>query len=575
MDPSTKKVNYDRTWHAEKKRASESTESISSSLNRSFPPGMPESEPALSDRLSHVDNENPLFVTDDTPPLDDRFENPALEIDPDIRARFKTISTVLDEREAPVSEFQKRNKGLIPTKAAPSVLKVIIGGKVVKTVEQKVDDRGRYQDRHGNYIGPNLGQMKKHLVEDRAALIKLRDEEMVRATEAKRSWEAMSLSERQEILAKRRVQAEAFRTGPGAAESDIFEYSEMPNEYTCPSSTRGTASRGSSTSGSVTSERKVGPYRNTGSHVGSLSSIPRGGLGSPRSSTQTINASRSFYSGQRGPPGSLTPTTNQESGTSTPSQADTPSAVADPGPELFPIQDVSIPIERLDNDKLAEQYEELRQLTSNRGRVVVVTLHEPAAFSPATVIKNVFAGIIQEIQFFPRERQAIVVFVFSTEAEAFVKHVNTVKQKDAHTFRRLQLDAEWYGGSEDRATYPIQQRVFYNVLVHEARRVIKVNGVKVAKSKKDVAEDMKVSLGVILAKVALVVEKRRFVREEVGNAVIVEFVSIKDAAEAMVKFQKGKVPGYEGCQVSWLSDPCDKANRYGTFAGCWCRHCKD
>jgi hypothetical protein len=80
---------------------------------------------------------------------------------------------------------------------------------------------------------------------------------------------------------------------------------------------------------------------------------------------------------------------------------------------------------------------------------------------------------------------------------------------------------------------------------------------------------------VILAKVALVVEKRRYVREEVGNAMIVEFVSIKDAAEAMAKFKKGKVPGYEGSQVSWLSDPCDKANRYGTFAGCWCRNCKD
>ena len=76
---------------------------------------------------------------------------------------------------------------------------------------------------------------------------------------------------------------------------------------------------------------------------------------------------------------------------------------------------------------------------------------------------------------------------------------------------------------------------------------MQVNGVKVAKSKKDVAEDIKVRLGVILAKVALVVEKRRFVREEVGNAVIVEFVSIKDAAEAMVKFQKGKVAGYKGC----------------------------
>ena len=582
MDPFTQKVNYDRNWHTERRPKTQSNYSVRDSLSKKLPPGMPDTAPTGASGSTDTGENEDLRHSGRTPSFNDRFENADLDIDPEIRAKFKGIDSVLNERMAPLSEFQRRNKGIIAAKAAPSALKVIIGDKVVKTVEQKVDNRGQFQDRHGNYLGKDMGRMKKHLVEDRAALIKLRDDQMVRATQEKRKWEAMAPEERQEILAKRRAQAEAFRMGPGAAESDIFEYSETPAEYLRQSSAWSNASRsarGRSSSASIASSDTVLPNASIRSRPSTLSSVPRGDAGTARSSVQTTNASdsssRRHHHAIPPPPGFRTPTTNDVSASETSSQADSSTLFIDPGPELFPIEDVSVKVRPSDDEKLARQYDDIRLLSVTRGRVVTVTLHEPAKFSPANIVTNLFAGIIQEIQFYPRERQAIVIFVFPTEAEAFVKHVSTVKERDGNTHRRLQLDAEWYGGSEDRAIYPVQPRIYVEVLANEARRVLKLSGVKATKRKKDVAEDMKVLLGKILVKVALIVEKRRYVREEEGNAAIVEFASIKDAVEAMVKFKKGRIAGYEGSQASWLSDPCDKPNKYGQFDGCWCRNCKD
>lgn len=114
--------------------------------------------------------------------------------------------------------------------AAP--IKVIIGGNVVKTLNRKVDDRGQLRDRHGKYIdGKDRGLMKKHLEEDRKRLIGERDEQLLRATQEKRAWDAMDPDEREIRLAKKaRNEFLVGMLGAGHDSSvfDVLETDEIP-----------------------------------------------------------------------------------------------------------------------------------------------------------------------------------------------------------------------------------------------------------------------------------------------------------------------------------------------------------
>jgi hypothetical protein len=79
------------------------------------------------------------------------------------------------------------------------------------------------------------------------------------------------------------------------------------------------------------------------------------------------------------------------------------------------------------------------------GRVVLVSLHEPVKFTPGAIAKRVFGGIIQEMQLFPTQRLAIVVFLHPVQAKGFVRHVkNTREMGTRHEIRMLQIDAGWY-----------------------------------------------------------------------------------------------------------------------------------
>ena len=112
--------------------------------------------------------------------------------------------------------------------AAP--VKVIIGGQVAKTLDREIDNRGELRDRHGKYIdGKDRGLMKKHLEEDRRRLIEERDEQLVKATQEKRAWDAVHPGEKERRLAKKaRNNFLVGMLGAGIGRTDMCETEDIP-----------------------------------------------------------------------------------------------------------------------------------------------------------------------------------------------------------------------------------------------------------------------------------------------------------------------------------------------------------
>ena len=594
IDPDDNTRGFDEKWYEQRSQVGSSRASFTSKTPytgtpRSHADLFPSPGNGFQLRQNIGDVRKPFI-------LDERFENPDIDVDPEVRERFRSIDQVLEERVAPRSAFEQRNEKLGAKKAGANVIKVVIGGKVVKTIEQKGDMRGQHQDRFGNYIGPNLGQMKKHLVEDRHALIQLRDEEMVRATQEKRAWDAMDPDERERHVAKRSAPINAFLLGPGAADADIFEYTGIPEIYTKRVTAESIASWNAArsiTAQSYTSDigddtvipvdTEAGSFHTENQSLSQLKVRPSAdspGLFIPDRSRSTSTASTIRAAGNRTQPttSALTsrkPATTTTSSTSVPSIRPLSLISNNTSSPLAPISDITLDPnqqERTHDPQKADLYKDARRLCSTRGRVVTVTLHAPVFFTPSAIISRVFSGVLQEIQFHPRERQALIIFLFPGEADTFVRHCRTMRTHDAQTYRQMQIDVEWYGGDETRAIVPIQKNICIKVIGEEATRVLKIGRIPLDKKKEDIAEEMKLLLGKILVNVALVRDQRRLVREKYGNQVIVEFTSIKDAWEVLLKFRNGEVKGYEGKPVAWLRDPCDR--RAAKSEVCKCLNCE-
>lgn len=183
-----------------------------------------------------------------------RLEDPEIDVDPEVRvssatlssgselsltlhssqSNFRNVTELLKPQTAPRSAFEGRNKDALSRNTAGPV-KVIIGGEVVKTLHRKIDKRGELRDRHGKYLdGKDRGSMKKHLEEDRQRLIKERDEQLVRATQEKRAWDAMDPSEKERRLAKKARNNFLIRMlGAGMGGTDMYETEEIPVRQHC------------------------------------------------------------------------------------------------------------------------------------------------------------------------------------------------------------------------------------------------------------------------------------------------------------------------------------------------------
>ncbi|KAI9777166.1 MAG: hypothetical protein M1839_009009 [Geoglossum umbratile] len=538
FDTSKNVLNFDKRWHAAQ---SEDTSAIDGG-----------STPPAPDRKVDGSGE----PSDEK--LDGKFENPDLDVDEDIRKEFRPVSDLMTEQPASASLQDRRNPFLRPS-ATSAPLTVVIGGRIAKVLKPKADRRAESLDRFGNYIGKDLGLMKKHLIEDRQTKIKLRDEEMVEATRQKRMFESLDAGQRELALGERRAPLSFITGGQGAASADVFEDSDIPEIYLRSVAESALGRSDPPPNWNIPESSHETPMILSGEDMdawdsnGELSHRLTPVSGTSDSTVRATGANAAAI-------GRTRRTRGRKISTMSSTDPSSPSLVYG-DPELAPIEDVEgVPGEFVveDDEAKADVWGDLYKLSSIRGRVVSVTLHDPVQFTPGAVMDRVFGGIIQEVQFHPKERIALIAFLFPAEAEDFVKHVKTTKENNHQEYRRLQIDADWYKGSEHFAIYPFRYQISLGVIGEGAGRVLGINGVSLHKKKEDVNQELNGCLRKLLVKVGLITPIKRYVQERDGKMAIIQFASIKDAIEAKRLFEAGLVHGYEGCSVQWLKDPCDK-----------------
>ncbi|KAI9816258.1 MAG: hypothetical protein M1827_001859 [Pycnora praestabilis] len=518
-------------------------------------------------RIANPTNERSETSSED-PDIDSRFENPELDIDSEIRNQFRGVQEILHEVVAPQSAFEQRNRTVLSLKNAAPV-KVMIGGKIMKAFQQKPDRRGESQDRHGNYIvGQNQGLMKKHLEEDRKRLIQLRDEEMVHATQAKRSWDAMNSRDKEASLEKKgKTQVLMGLLGAGVSQVDCFEYTDIPDIYTRKITAETIATwsaRNTPHPISNVSEQNEG-FRSSEDEDQSLERFS-----APEEARDLAARSDRSDSTIRPLRRSTIPHTSEFVSLTT--ESDATSLLDERGPTLEPLRDTTVDLVEENNTDHAVKYDIVSRQTTRRGRIVVVRLHEPVHYSTSAMVARMFGGLMQAIQFHPQDRTAIAAFVFPSEADNFIRHIKAVKENDAHGYRQLQIDAEWYGGNELKAIYPIQPLLVAMVIAQSGSRVLNLRGIPTFITKEEFARDLSFKLQKVLVKVAIVSPSKRYVKAQEGNTAILEFASIKDASEAKQLFDEGKIADYGHCGVGWFRDSCDREADRKYF--CPCSNCK-
>lgn len=232
IDPDSGTRLWDKRHHAEvEERAQARLEGRAISRNSSVRPD-PWSGWAFSTTSEFNDVQSVKSESNPTmsAAVDSRFENPDLDVDPEVRERFIGVQEVLHQKKGPLSAFEQRNNLSYNTS---SPVHVIIGGELVKTMLPEVDRRGELRDRHGNYVdGINRGLMKKRLEEDRKRKIEERDDELERASKERRAWMALTPEERERRLTKsQRNKSLIALLGAGvdvADDADLYNYETIP-----------------------------------------------------------------------------------------------------------------------------------------------------------------------------------------------------------------------------------------------------------------------------------------------------------------------------------------------------------
>lgn len=232
IDPDSGTRLWDRRHHAEvEERAQARSEGRVISRASSARPD-PWSGWASSTTSEYSDVQSVKSESNSTIPatIDARFENPDLDVDPEVREKFIGVQDVLRQNRGPLSAFEQRNN-LSYNPSAP--VHVIIGGEIAKTLVSKVDRRGELRDRHGNYVdGINRGLMKKRFEEDRKRKIEERDDELQRASKERRAWMALTPEERERRLMKsQRNKSLVALLGAGldnADNADLYNYETIP-----------------------------------------------------------------------------------------------------------------------------------------------------------------------------------------------------------------------------------------------------------------------------------------------------------------------------------------------------------
>ncbi|KAI9882417.1 MAG: hypothetical protein M1823_005837 [Watsoniomyces obsoletus] len=593
IDPDSERRKFDQRWYEQRRQAASGSGSNASGTQTPIagPSGLASNTASSIRDVQHPSDRPQSSGTSEMSMepmhVDERFEDPNLDIDPEVRAEFRPVGEVLRERVVPRSIVEERNARIAPQRAAAPKMKVVFGQGVSKTMERLGDLRGEHQDRYGNYIGEDLGKMKKYLQDQRQELIHLRDEEMIRRTKEKRAWDALSPEEKERQLAKKQAPVRAFALALGEQGFDSFEFDEIPDIYTKRVTAEHIAAWEAQMNRDSVRNVTTEPRFFEGDSLRNVTSEPlfveddslRSGSTTPRPVGRRVTTDRSRHQGARRTistaetssgtvrvtgkttlptPAGSTPLVASRLSRTTTTSTRSSSLIRFGEPTLAPLGDIrDLPPPR-DNKTAAIRYDRAKEACSTRGRVVLVALHEMVTFTPTSVSSRLFGGVIQEIQLHPRERMAIVVFLFPNEAESFVRHSTTIQERDPQAYRRMQLDAEWYGGEERKAVMPLQRGVMQAVIGEDVSRVLKLERIPVTKKREQLGEELKARLGTILVNVSLVKDPKRHVQHNQGHSCIIEFASIKDAYDSLRRFRAGKIKGYEDKPVSWLHDPCDQ-----------------
>lgn len=205
--------------------------------------------------------------------------------------------------------------------------------------------------------------------------------------------------------------------------------------------------------------------------------------------------------------------------------------IPDPGPTYGLLEDL-VDLAKWRSLKVAKEYvsqvekenEKALAASNTQGRIVCVTLHEPVQYNPTAIVDRLFAGVLQDIQFFVEERTALVTYVYPEDAKRFIEHVKSAQENSAHEYRRLQISAAWYGGVESKAVYPAQERTLGSVIAVGATRALLLNGIHKDTKLEVLSKDMRWRMpSRLLVKVRLIRATKRYVKNSIGNEAILEF----------------------------------------------------
>ena len=110
--------------------------------------------------------------------------------------------------------------------------------------------------------------------------------------------------------------------------------------------------------------------------------------------------------------------------------------IFDYAPDIAVLEDLPERTDFEDKWGAGARFEKIKAASSKHGRVVMVRLNESVQFTSSAISERLFGGAIQEIQYHPAERMALVVFLFPSEAAAMVKHVKSLRENNSHEYRR-------------------------------------------------------------------------------------------------------------------------------------------
>jgi hypothetical protein len=435
-----------------------------------------------STSVKRVTEEGSEWLDLTLPDLDPRFEDPELDIDPNVRANFLPISQLYRAQVQP-SAFAKRNPTLVASNTNGSI-STVIAGETITYMPKSGDTRLGKLDRHGKYTGEYEGEIKKSLKRQYKEDVKERDRQMLQATAEYRALAAMTAEERADLLERLRKPYEwqgAFdedqhdepyipevytRDIPTDRvltwmEDDFSRVSIIPRLDTTPSASGSILGRRGN---SVNSDAPLGDFGGLDDFAAGFSFVPLAKV-APR--TQQYIRDALHYSRKRG---SRRPASQRSSLTvgaqittrfdqarfsdAGTSRSRPPTASShglddllsfDDSPEFQFPNDCPIESEARMTPKNAQFYKDAITFSQERGRVVLVHLHQPVKFTPGAIALRVFGGVIQEMQLFPVQRVAIVIFLHPSQANAFVRHVKQVRESGLEgEIRALQIDAGWY-----------------------------------------------------------------------------------------------------------------------------------